>query len=159
MWYVMTIFFPFMIMETILFETIGITSPWLVSISLTNLVLVNKDVIGGRSVAKRAYGYALIDKSSKEEASPFQCMIRNVTFLFWPVEAVAVMISPKRRIGDLIANTELIECSISEPSEILDEMKNQKFTLSALLAIIISVLFILFWDHLFSSFPLFTWLA
>lgn len=65
----------------------------------------NKDMIQGKSVAKRALKLEVVDIKTGEVACSLKCLIRNLTIAVWPIEVIAVLISPSRRIGDLIAGT------------------------------------------------------
>jgi uncharacterized RDD family membrane protein YckC len=65
----------------------------------------NKDMIQGKSVAKRALKLEVVDIKTGEVASSLKCFVRNLTIAVWPIEVIAVLISPARRIGDLIAGT------------------------------------------------------
>lgn len=145
MWYVMSLFFPIIIINMYFVESqypdynVG---AYLMSILY--LALINKDFVNGRSVAKRVYGYKLIDAKSKNSASEFQCMIRNLTYTVWPLEAIMVFINPNRRLGDYLAKTELIEQPETDGVEILDEFKAKPFTSLSFLTLGVSILFILF---------------
>ena len=64
-----------------------------------------KDGFNGRSLAKRALNLQVVDQDSGHPASPYKCFIRNIFCIFWPVEVIATLINPARRIGDIIAGT------------------------------------------------------
>ena len=91
---------------------------------IITFVLLNKDFYNARSVAKRIYGYQIFDSQTKAVASPIQCMIRNVTMIIWPVEAVWVLFTPNRRLGDVIAGTIIIDQPPEPPESILADMEN-----------------------------------
>lgn len=65
----------------------------------------NKDMIQGKSIAKRALKQEVIDIKTGEVASALKCFVRNLTIAIWPIEVIVVLISPARRIGDFIAGT------------------------------------------------------
>lgn len=65
----------------------------------------NKDMVQGKSVAKRALKQEVVDIKTGEVASSLKCLVRNLTIAVWPIEVIAVLISPSRRIGDFIAGT------------------------------------------------------
>lgn len=71
----------------------------------------NKDIIQGKSLAKRALKQEVINNKTREVASPIKCLIRNITIVLWPIEVIAVLINPSRRIGDFIAGTKIIKIS------------------------------------------------
>ena len=96
--------------------------PW----TFMSIALLNKDFYNGKSIAKRIYGYQIIDSQTKEVASDFKCMLRNVTMLIWPLEALALLISPNKRIGDMIAGTELIKSNVELKETLLVDLKVYK---------------------------------
>ena len=68
---------------------------------------------------------------------------------------IFTLIQPKRRLGDLIAGTRLIETSKSNPESILTEMKSIQNSKSYRLLITLSILFALFFN-LLSVLPMLT---
>ncbi|MGQ1788550.1 RDD family protein [Saccharicrinis sp. GN24d3] len=121
LWFCMAIIMPFFLLFMILFFVIQafiypeieyfptylmvMLLPWLVLLFGT----LNKDIASGMSAGKRTFGFKVIDNSTKQNASQMQCMLRNMTMLIWPLEAFMILVNPKRRIGDFIANTEVIK--------------------------------------------------
>ncbi len=67
-----------------------------------------KDSINGRSIAKRAFNLQVIENSSANVASPIKCFVRNIFCILWPIEIIVSLISPSRRIGDMVAGTRVI---------------------------------------------------
>jgi len=67
-------------------------------------ILLNKDIFSGRSVGKRQFGLQ-VHNNSGGPASRFQCLVRNLTVVIWPIELIVVLINPNRRLGDFIAGT------------------------------------------------------
>lgn len=90
--------------------------------SVLTFVLINKDFFNARSVAKRIQGYQIVDSKSNLQANEIQCMIRNITIIIWPVEIFILLISPNRRLGDIIASTKLIDTDKTDPETIIFEM-------------------------------------
>ncbi|WP_256014179.1 hypothetical protein [Desertivirga xinjiangensis] len=116
--------------------------------TLLIVALLNKDFYRGKSVAKRFYGYQIIDIKSNNIASPLKCMTRNITMVIWPIEVIAAWVNPKRRLGDFIAGTKLIDVD-SEPLEtLLHDMdapaKYEGKTKLIFLSLITAILFNLF---------------
>ncbi|WP_306640616.1 RDD family protein [Sanyastnella coralliicola] len=72
-------------------------------------ILFAKDVFKGRSIAKLAFKQQLVVHRTENTAGPLRSVIRNFTFFIWPIEFIATLISPGRRIGDLIAGTRVIK--------------------------------------------------
>jgi hypothetical protein len=67
----------------------------------------NKDIYLGQSIAKKIMKFQILDTRTNLPANPIKCLIRNFTILLWPVEVIAALINPERRIGDYIAGTKL----------------------------------------------------
>ena len=90
--------------------------------SLFLFMILNKDFFQGRSVAKRIQGYQVVNHKTSEVASEVQCMLRNITLIICPIEAFFILISPKQRLGDVIAGTRVIDKEQIHPETILAEM-------------------------------------
>ena len=71
-------------------------------------VYLCKDCIGGRSIAKRILKCQVIDNKTNAPATPLQCLLRNFSIVFWPIEVLMVLISPERRLGDRLAGTKVV---------------------------------------------------
>lgn len=95
----------------------------------------NKDAIQGRSPAKRILKLVVINKRTGEVASPIRTFIRNITMMIWPIEVIFVLFSPDRRLGDLIAGTQVVEFK--------EEHKTAVNYQHLFMSIIIGVLFML----------------
>jgi len=113
--------------------------------AIITFVMINKDFFSGRSIAKRIFGYRIIDNISYLPASEMQCMIRNITVIIWPLEVIFTLVNPDRRLGDLIAGTKLNEAEVISPETILVEMagrdKTRKFGKLIWTSILIIILF------------------
>jgi uncharacterized RDD family membrane protein YckC len=96
----------------------------LIPFSMIIFMILNKDSFKGRSFAKRKYGYQIIDNKTNIMASPFQCVIRNITMIFWPIEAIIALINPSRRIGDLVAGTRVIDHEKENPELLFNEINS-----------------------------------
>lgn len=68
-----------------------------------------KDIVNGRSFAKRILKLQLVDNVTDKVASPLQCLVRNAFCIIWPVEVIVAMLNTNRRLGDRIAGTQLIK--------------------------------------------------
>ena len=64
-----------------------------------------KDCINGRSLAKRIFRHQVVDDTTGQAASPLQCLARNILCFLWPVEVIATLSNPARRLGDKVAGT------------------------------------------------------
>ena len=66
-----------------------------------------KDIINGRSLAKRMLKLQLVDNHTGAPADPVRTVVRNFFCFIWPVEVIVAMVNPARRIGDVVAGTRL----------------------------------------------------
>ena len=143
--YILVIFFPWIIIISLPFPFLPSKFEYLsFSISFIEGVIViltvlNKDLCNGRSIAKRVLGYQIIDIKTNEVASDFKCMLRNITFIIFPVEVIFTLLKNKRRIGDLIAGTKLIECDFLPKESILSELNRKKNYSFSLLSVSFAV--------------------
>lgn len=93
---------------------------WVVFIpyALAFAIYMNKDAIGARSPGKRIMKAKVVRQDTLEAAGPLRCMVRNLTLIFWPLEALlAIINSDRRRLGDYIAGTRVIMRDAAEPAE------------------------------------------
>lgn len=67
-----------------------------------------KDCINGRSIAKRAIKLQVVENKSGNVASPIRCFVRNIFCVLWPIEVLVTLVSPGRRIGDMVAGTKVV---------------------------------------------------
>jgi uncharacterized RDD family membrane protein YckC len=66
-----------------------------------------KDLYKGRSIGKRFMGLVVTDNNNKSAIPRMnRLIIRNVTVLIWPIEII-VLILKRRRLGDIIAQTDV----------------------------------------------------
>lgn len=101
-------------------------------------IYFNKDVINGKSPAKRFLGLVILDYKTGEIANPVKSVIRNITFVFWPIEVVFSLFSPERRIGDYIAGTKVV----SDDKTLKTELKIGPIIISLIIGIIFTFLII-----------------
>ena len=151
MWYTLSVFFPYMVILMIPKMIFGYPTPtnlaWLdilslVPFSLMMIALINKDFFNGQSVVHRILGYRVVDVRTNEPASKIKCMLRNVTAPIWPIEAIFILAFPKRRLGDFIAGTALVDVHPSDPELMLNEIQNATFDSQTKLTLLFSVIWI-----------------
>jgi uncharacterized RDD family membrane protein YckC len=151
MWYTLSVVLPFILilaiptlfvqdLRTTTFQLIGLLRS--LPFSLILIALANKDFFGGQSVVNRLLGYQVVDRKTMRPATKVQCMLRNVTAPLWPIEGVFALAYPKRRLGDFIAGTMLVEVATSDPELILQEIRNVKFDRQTQLALLLSLLWV-----------------
>jgi len=119
--------------------------------SFVTFLILNKDFYKAKSIAKRHFGYQVIDLKTNRPANEIRCVIRNSTIIIWPLEVIALMFNSKRRIGDLIAGTKLIEAETEDPELIMNDISEKSYVknkskliwISILISLLISALAIL----------------
>jgi len=138
LWFIMAIVFPLFLLVMIpyfvflanygdtptlfiIYITVAMI-PWLVLLFL----ILNKDCINSMSAGKRTFGFKIIDYRTKELASDFQCMIRNITMFAWPLEAIIILINPTRRIGDYLAKTEVVKTDTKPIESLMTELQEKQ---------------------------------
>lgn len=95
-----------------------ISFDWSTYLMLFGLSLYfNKDMIQGKSIAKRILKQEIVDIKTGEVASALKCLIRNLAIVIWPIEIIVVLINPSRRIGDFIAGTKVVLISYGRNSK------------------------------------------
>jgi len=67
-----------------------------------------KDIVNGRSPAKRILKLQVIDNNTGQAASPLKCLLRNITIVIWPIEVIVAITNTNNRLGDRLAGTQLI---------------------------------------------------
>lgn len=93
--------------------------------------LLNKDMFFGQSIGKHFVGLRVLHSRSGKAAGPIRCLVRNLFLLLWPIEVLFLLLSPKRRIGDIIAGTKV------EPSTETQRERDQAY-IQVILSIVIS---------------------
>ncbi|WP_185963953.1 RDD family protein [Flavobacterium restrictum] len=159
MWNIPIIFFPILIISMIPKISFGNLNQgnfvWVdiifsISFSLMMITLINKDFFGGQSTVHRLLGFKVVDVKTNEQASKLKCMLRNVTAPIWMIEVIFLLVNPKRRLGDIIAGTSLIEIESTDPELILVEIQNTKFDKEAKLTLLISIVWAIMFILLFN---------
>ena len=100
-----------------------------------------KDSYRGKSIGKRTIGLQVVDFKTGEPANAFQCFVRNLFIVVWPVEVMISVLSPSRRLGDIFAFTEVVPSEKEKFKTLFTDIKKTKFTFYTLLILIIGVLY------------------
>jgi uncharacterized RDD family membrane protein YckC len=76
-----------------------------------------KDIINGRSIAKRILKLQVVDNKTGQVATPLQCFVRNIFCILWMIEVIVIMTNTSRRLGDRVAGTKLVhyDPSLDQP--------------------------------------------
>ncbi len=80
-----------------------------------------KDIISGRSIAKRILKLQVVDNKTGQVATPLQCFVRNIFCVLWIIEVIVAMTNTSRRLGDRVAGTKLVyyDPALEQPKIIL----------------------------------------
>jgi uncharacterized RDD family membrane protein YckC len=158
MWYTLSVFFPWVAIPLVLTMEFRDPMPtnfsWgelitLIPFTLMMIALYNKDFFGGQSAVHRKLGYKVLDVKTNETATKIQCMVRNLTAPIWMIEAIFILVNPKRRLGDIIAGTILVDVPASDPELILIEIRESKFDRQTKLTLLLSIVCVMAFNILF----------
>jgi uncharacterized RDD family membrane protein YckC len=86
---------------------------FLINIQLTLVsvgYLIIRDILGSRSIGKRICKLKIVNNDTNKNASVFTRFLRNLTWLFGPVD-IFVLLLMGYRIGDKLANTKVVPIS------------------------------------------------
>lgn len=83
-------------------------------------IYLAKDCVQGRSPAKRLLELQVVKNSTGEPASPVRCVLRNFLCFLWPIEVLAALINPERKVGDYVAGTRLAPFNKNHASNKID---------------------------------------
>ena len=97
----------------------------------------NKDIFYGRSIAKRILKLQIVDSNTGQIATPFQCFLRNITIIIWPIEVIITLFNPTRRLGDRIAKTKVVFYNLDQ---IKTKMDWKNFTLAIISGLLLLLL-------------------
>jgi uncharacterized RDD family membrane protein YckC len=108
-----------------------------------------KDILNGKSIAKRAFGFKVIDIKTGKAANGIQCVVRNITYPFSFIEAFFILNNPSRRLGDILVGTKVIKSNKVSILSIISEIKNINIFKTLLLPFFVSLGCSLFLLHFF----------
>jgi hypothetical protein len=146
-WYTPAVFFPLLIPYMLLSIKAGILDDdinlaSLVPFSILFIALINKDIFGGQSVVHRLLGYQVVMAKTNKPAGMVRCMLRNISVPLWPAELIFILFYPKRRLGDFIAGTKLIEVPPTDPELILNDIRTLKIDREFRIVLALSLMFV-----------------
>lgn len=110
-----------------------------------------KDSYRGKSIGKRVIGLQVVNRNTNKPASSLQCFIRNLLIPIWPLEVLISLFSTSIRLGDLIANTRVIEAEKENVKTIFSDIKQTRFSFNSILILIIGLVYSYGLSHLFAS--------
>lgn len=112
-------------------------------------IYMNKDVVGGKSIGKRLQGYKVVKRGTTEIASSLRCYLRNIVIpLLWPMEVLITYFNPTRRLGDLIAGTEVIMAEKESITSIFKDLKAFKINIQIVWVLMAGFIFSYLFNYL-----------
>lgn len=67
----------------------------------------SKDLLSGQSIGKKRCGLKIVNLDNGE-ISIFKLILRNLFCVIWPIEIIAILVNPERRLADFILKTKII---------------------------------------------------
>lgn len=121
-------------------------------------VILMKDIFAGQSIFKKLFGLKIVSIKTGYPIKSIVAILRNFAALpIFPIEIIMYILF-RRRIGDLIFSTEVIETERMEIKSILNELRNygnlkyiKDFAISFVLAIIGLTIYIYLLSELFKQ--------
>ena len=80
---------------------------YVVCLIIIIVLFIGKDMLKGQSLGKRIMKIKVVTIKG-ESPRIWQCILRNLTFFIWPIEALLLLLD-KRKIGDVLAKTIVVE--------------------------------------------------
>lgn len=101
-----------------------------------------KDIINGRSIAKRILKLQVVDNKTGQVASPLQCFVRDIFCVLWIIEVVVALTNTSRRIGDRVAGTRLVyyDPTLEQPKPNVGKLALPVIISYGLIALLMSVM-------------------
>lgn len=116
---------------------------------MISFIYMNKDVVGGKSIGKRLQGYKVVKRGTTETASSLRCYLRNIVIpLLWPMEVLITYFNPTRRLGDLIAGTEVIMAEKESITSIFKDLKAFKINIQIVWVLMAGFIFSYLFNYL-----------
>jgi hypothetical protein len=81
-------------------------------ISMSYAYIYVKDSFTGRGLGKMAMNLSVVNAKNGEVASSKATLVRNIFTILWPIELLVLIIA-KRRLGDMVAETDVVEGDIT----------------------------------------------
>lgn len=100
-------------------------------------IAMNKDFLNGKSIGKRIFGIQ-VQNIDGQKANEWKCSLRNILPII-PIDILFTLISPKRRIGDRIAQTKIGLEDQKKLKSIGAELKNYRLNKELLFGIFFGI--------------------
>jgi uncharacterized RDD family membrane protein YckC len=90
-------------------------------------VYLNKDIIKGKSLAKRVLGYRVVKENEEQSLSMTESFFRNLTFFIYLAEYLFAVVSPNKKIGDYLTKSKIIRSDKVPLKSIIKEFGEIEF--------------------------------
>ncbi|WP_158307011.1 RDD family protein [Dokdonia sp. 4H-3-7-5] len=100
-------------------------------------VAMNKDFLNGKSIGKRIFGIQ-VQNLDGQKANEWKCSLRNILPII-PIDILFTLMSPKRRIGDRIAKTQIGFENQKNLKSIGAELKNYRLNKELFFGIVFGI--------------------
>lgn len=105
------------------------------------VIYLNKDFLNGRSPLKRLLN-TQVQNQAGAPANKLQCFVRNITCFMWPLEVLLVVVSGRKRLGDYIAGTQVVDVP-KNASSWRQDLAAYRVTSDTLYTLLATVLYVL----------------
>ena len=113
-------------------------------LALLITLVQTKDIIYGKSIGKRLMGLCVKDINTGKDANEIYCFVRNLTVVVIPLELFFISLAQltSRRLGDVIANTIVVENSSAKSlfRSFKEDFRKYSFTKEMMIAVGIALL-------------------
>ena len=114
-----------------------ISADLIISMYVVYPIAMNKDFLNGKSIGKRIFGIQ-VQNLDGQKANEWKCSLRNILPII-PIDILFTLISPKRRIGDRIAQTQIGFENEKNIKSIVAEFKSYKLKKELIFGIVFGI--------------------
>lgn len=127
----------YLIMGIIGFLIFALTDDLILAMFIVYPITMNKDFLNGKSIGKRLFGIQ-VQNLNNQKASEWRSSLRNFLPII-PIDLLFTFVSPKRRIGDLIAETKIGVETKQNLKTLIPELKKYRINKELIFGIIFGI--------------------
>ncbi|WP_036163858.1 RDD family protein, partial [Marinilabilia salmonicolor] len=102
-----------------------------------------KDIFHGASPFKKVLGLQIVNSETLKPITPLQSVIRNSTcIILLPIELFFMVVSPQKRLGDLIIKSKIVEVTPKPFIEVKRELKTENRKIKIWQLIIVTIILV-----------------
>ena len=124
-------------MSIIGFLIFALTDDLILSMFIVYPITMNKDFLNGKSIGKRLFGIQ-VQNLNNQKASEWRSSLRNFLPII-PIDLLFTFVSPKRRIGDRIAETKIGVERKQNLKTLISELKKYRINKELIFGIIFGI--------------------